>query len=479
MVAPAAPPVYPHTCGEHPRKPSDEIAAGGLSPHLWGTRHRGQTPAGRRRFIPTPVGNTRVTDSGCSLQAGLSPHLWGTPEQRPPSSKQKRFIPTPVGNTCAASSITVVAAVYPHTCGEHWLSTPPYLLMTGLSPHLWGTRPVGRAPAAGPRFIPTPVGNTSAPPSRSDPRAVYPHTCGEHNYALPFQIFLDGLSPHLWGTRLVLVRVRRGLRFIPTPVGNTHSRKIESAWRTVYPHTCGEHWPFDQYRPTPPGLSPHLWGTQDGSEFRAQLVRFIPTPVGNTNRICCSFSLPAVYPHTCGEHGVTSRDDVAEVGLSPHLWGTLNLPQNLHPWKRFIPTPVGNTDWWHCRRTWIAVYPHTCGEHSAVLIDTDGSIGLSPHLWGTPFWWPLDTARSRFIPTPVGNTGVIQNGIMGNAVYPHTCGEHVSVGTGREDDGRFIPTPVGNTARPLLSARRSPVYPHTCGEHSKCILLIQKRKIRA
>ena len=193
-----------------------------------------------------------------------------------------RFIPTPVGNTPSGPLSRRSAAVYPHTCGEHATPVRPGRLQGGLSPHLWGTQIPYRQATVRLRFIPTPVGNTprARPLRRSAP--VYPHTCGEHVHTPIMRLSRPGLSPHLWGTRVIAVPSEPHFRFIPTPVGNTTRPGPPHNESTVYPHTCGEY------------------------GWRRPLARSL-----------------SVYPHTCGEHPPRWQSGRLLVGLSPHLWGTL------------------------------------------------------------------------------------------------------------------------------------------------------------
>ncbi len=233
----------------------------------------------------------------------------------------------------------------------------------GLSPHLWGTRLRCWGGPKPQRFIPTPVGNTASLAALADPITVYPHTCGEHADV----------------QRLL----REDIRFIPTPVGNTERNHSAASPDTVYPHTCGEHtlmpWPIQNAT----GLSPHLWGTLFNIDHQAFGFRFIPTPVGNTSPLRSAGARAAVYPHTCGEHVTVSEERSPKAGLSPHLWGTPACLLRRQPLLRFIPTPVGNTfRVQHGRSTWT-VYPHTCGEHLRSLSVSSPFPGLSPHLWGT------------------------------------------------------------------------------------------------
>ncbi len=315
-----------------------------------------------------------------------------------------RFIPTPVGNTIPLYRSASLESVYPHACGEHPAAglSPPG--SGGLSPRLWGTRRAGRHRCRSARFIPTPVGNTEYHHEHHARTTVYPHACGEHRLHRVNHQREDGLSPRLWGTRILTRGGRDLYRFIPTPVGNTIQSQKSKGPLTVYPHACGEH--SEQYRQLvhPRGLSPRLWGTLHLERRGRQGVRFIPTPVGNTPRQRPASSRHPVYPHACGEHSPERRLICLLFGLSPRLWGT-PLPGHVeNPAERFIPTPVGNTLSTLLIGSPGTVYPHACGEHAFLPSIFFAMYGLSPRLWGTRHV-PLRTvANVRFIPTPVGNT---------------------------------------------------------------------------
>jgi len=152
------------------------------------------------RFIPTPVGNTEtkhqrtnilaVHPHACgehSLGAGVqsstigsSPRLWGTLSISLNFFSKRRFIPTPVGNTRSIFLLFDRFSVHPHACGEHNIRLRTSLTMNGSSPRLWGTRMLRNSCQQALRFIPTPVGNTAFQPMWSNHSSVHPHACGEH-----------------------------------------------------------------------------------------------------------------------------------------------------------------------------------------------------------------------------------------------------------------------------------------------------------
>ena len=92
--------------------------------------------------------------------------------------------------------------------------------------------------------------------------------------------------------------------------------------------------------------------------------------------------------------------------------------------SRFIPTPVGNTGFGMAQPGAEAVHPHARGEHLWNLMTLGVGGGSSPRPWGTP------RENTPYIPQP-----------------------------------RFIPTPVGNTHHPEVLRRHRPVHPHARGEH--------------
>ena len=172
------------------------------------------------------------------------------------------------------------------------------------------------------------------------------------------------------------------------------------------------------------GSSPRLWGTRKIAAPVDSVWRFIPTPVGNTTRKALAHALRTVHPHACGEHDIAATRELRSIGSSPRLWGTLTSCRCMpHP-VRFIPTPVGNTPLFSRSPVQSSVHPHACGEHKLLLRCVDGSNGSSPRLWGTPRYPEAHPGGCRFIPTPVGNTNYSPYPDMTNPVHPHACGEH-------------------------------------------------------
>ena len=152
-------------------------------------------------------------------------------------------------------------------------------------------------------------------------------------------------------------------RFIPTHVGNTPPVTSPSGSGTVHPHTRGEHIFVHWSARYGVGSSPHTWGTHSNGCIVHLVIRFIPTHVGNTFSTHFASRYVAVHPHTRGEHMLYQANQAIHTGSSPHTWGTQTINNTLNSIHRFIPTHVGNT--WHNALSIFAraVHPHTRGEH--------------------------------------------------------------------------------------------------------------------
>ncbi len=258
-------------------------------------------------------------------------------------------------------------------------------------------------------------------------RPVHPHARGEHSAAPVGVDGEDGSSPRPWGTRHQYLQFGAMVRFIPTPVGNTSWPTTRCASGAVHPHARGEHFRDIASSSNIGGSSPRPWGTRTMQASSSTLM----------------------------------------YGSSPRPWGTRASRPRVVPPARFIPTPVGNT--WRPNPPPPArpVHPHARGEHRFAAIHELRHIGSSPRPWGTQAVLVVPSRRIRFIPTPVGNTqGFADVLTRARGSSPRPWGTRPGGRPGAAL-GRFIPTPVGNTARPRRRSRRSPVHPHARGEHGR------------
>ena len=195
------------------------------------------------------------------------------------------------------------------------------------------------------------------------------------------------------------------IRFIPTCVGNTEKILL----------------PFSNKL----GSSPRAWGIHPGRQPPPHALRFIPTCVGNTGSTSYYVKVVTVHPHMRGEYPDPQKFVAMATGSSPRAWGILRRMNGNRNVKRFIPTCVGNTgaECPHSGRR--PVHPHVRGEYvkqdrQKILLrrfiptcvgntpsqaGTCGpTAGSSPRAWGIQPTRLRQGCAMRFIPTCVGNT---------------------------------------------------------------------------
>ncbi len=282
----------------------------------------------------------------------------------------------------------------------------------GSSPRVWGIQFHELLNLCIVRFIPTCVGNTV---TRREPGGSG-----------------RGSSPRVWGIRDIHLRDADLFRFIPTCVGNTYPTIDNRCVLAVHPHVCGEYRWRATWWSMSTGSSPRVWGIPVEGDMVVNVNRFIPTCVGNTNHWVTFLRVTFRFIPTCVGNTCAAR------------WVSVAV-------RRFIPTCVGNTLYLFTRisnaagsspRVWgilprsswssprIAVHPHVCGEYEFTTLRIWSLSGSSPRVWGIRL-----QGLSVDLALPV---------------HPHVCGEYVRIDHPRPHRQRFIPTCVGNTI--LLSA---------------------------
>ena len=192
--------------------------------------------------------------------------------------------------------------------------------------------------------------------------------------------------PHAWGIQRAAHAAGRLRRFIPTCVGNTAALTTGKPVPAVHPHMRGEYFHCRQSSKASAGSSPHAWGIRKKCSSLSMALRFIPTCVGNTERL--------------------REDRVEHHGSSPHAWGILFRGFLSRFSGRFIPTYVGNT--------------------TIASLSRGTSTGSSPHAWGIQSCFRPSKRECRFIPTCVGNTAWLLSLARQTAVHPHMRGEYSS-----------------------------------------------------
>ena len=151
-------------------------------------------------------------------------------------------------------------------------------------------------------------------------------------------------------------------------------------------------------------------------------------------------------------------------GSSPRAWGTLKFPSLFPPYRRFIPTCVGNIT----KRSELifkkSVHPHVRGEHRR-RTRTNKNNTVHPHVRG-----------EHLLANPVW--------LVEAAVHPHVRGEHFINITPVQNPGGSSPLRgehfhrhylsfylLGSSPRAwehlphCITENLEPVHPHVRGEH--------------
>ncbi len=152
---------------------------------------------------------------------GSSPRAWGRRAAAFAASRFVRFIPTRVGQTFHKQVFHARNPVHPHARGADQERPSRYGPRAGSSPRAWGRRRRHRGGAARHRFIPTRVGQTQSPQRGPPSTLVHPHARGADCAGCARSAAASGSSPRAWGRRRDAGLSSAGPRFIPTRVGQT------------------------------------------------------------------------------------------------------------------------------------------------------------------------------------------------------------------------------------------------------------------
>ena len=191
---------------------------------------------------------------------------------------------------------------HPHMRGEYFHTSHPGMCAAGSSPRAWGIRSDSCHKLLVNRFIPTCVGNTPAQIRGHAFKMVHPHVRGEYFGKAPLHGTQFGSSPRAWGIQIGHHVIADDDRFIPTCVGNTVPGNRDERLDPVHPHVRGEYVETGQTEKFHAGSSPRAWGIPPGGAGGPELLRFIPTCVGNTDSIPPGDVAFPVHPHVRGEY---------------------------------------------------------------------------------------------------------------------------------------------------------------------------------
>ncbi len=164
-----------------------------------------------------------------------------------------------------------------------------------------------------------------------------------------------------------------------------------------------------------------------------------------------------VHPHVCGEYITIGCNPRAIRGSSPRVWGIPDKTFTFKIFLRFIPTCVGNTQKvLHHQVLKNGSSPRVWGIRNQMGQQHSPENGSSPRVWGIRLFYHVKYPYIRFIPTCVGNTKACFPNKRATAVHPHVCGEYLSETDSQKACWRFIPTCVGNTQQPFSKPKKTP-----------------------
>ena len=169
----------------------------------------------------------------------------------------------------------------------------------------------------------------------------HPHACGDKSFRKRRLPYLRGSSPRVWGQVVIVCRVVKPCRIIPTRVGTSFCHRRDFKWAQDHPHACGDKNFADVSRSPIKGSSPRVWG-QGCYIFTILTVgRIIPTRVGTRVLITSPQHTFKDHPHACGDKVVRAVLAGYRQGSSPRVWGQVRrtTTQALPMW--IIPTRVG------------------------------------------------------------------------------------------------------------------------------------------
>ena len=252
--------VHPHTRGEYTFKRQFANDAAGSPPHTWGIHPNRPSRKSPNAVHPHTRGEYSICPFKIPTSVGSPPHTWGIPRLVRSPALRRRFTPTHVGNTRRRRSHNTSPSVHPHTRGEYVILLLNFLDVRGSPPHTWGILQQWHFSQIPRRFTPTHVGNTAPPRAKVARRPVHPHTRGEYSHVCTCVNTPFGSPPHTWGIRLPRPVSLAVLRFTPTHVGNTGAYHLHYIEVPVHPHTRGEYHRRPLFARPAAGSPPHTWG---------------------------------------------------------------------------------------------------------------------------------------------------------------------------------------------------------------------------
>ena len=175
-----------------------------------------------------------------SIAPGSSPCIRGTPPVATPFQADQRFIPVHTGNALCSRTQNDTYSVHPRAYGERISLLGQRVLHCGSSPCIRGTLLSQHPCADSMRFIPVHTGNASRMYRWMSTPTVHPRAYGERRSSATTNIYNNGSSPCIRGTRLNLGSHCWIKRFIPVHTGNACCECSGYWYQPVHPRAYGE-----------------------------------------------------------------------------------------------------------------------------------------------------------------------------------------------------------------------------------------------
>ena len=311
----------PHVRGSHPPR-GGSLRTTRSIPACAGKPQGDDGATSQGKVYPRMCGEAQSREFTSESQAGLSPHVRGSRNPKMRRAMPVGSIPACAGKPTSMSAFSCPCWVYPRMCGEALVRMFSYLLTWGLSPHVRGSLCALGGGGVSSGSIPACAGKPLRSALAVYCSWVYPRMCGEAEQWMPEADGMTGLSPHVRGSRVDESVRRRVVGSIPACAGKPPTRTRAAASRRVYPRMCGEATLSVYSVPIALGLSPHVRGSQVCHLVSSPKVGSIPACAGKPTAALRLAMPDGVYPRMCGEAETRSPKANFSAGLSPHVRGS-------------------------------------------------------------------------------------------------------------------------------------------------------------
>ena len=211
-----------------------------------------------------------------------------------------------------------------------------------------------------------------------------------------------GLSPRVRGSLGRWHDTDDELRSIPASAGQPAFHIATHAIPSVYPRECGAALFHVDAQLAKLGLSPRVRGSLTFDPCELTRLRSIPASAGQPKENGIGAGALPVYPRECGAAIAECWWGMAEAGLSPRVRGSRIMATNRIPKERSIPASAGQPHGIMSGSDTVWVYPRECGAATGSGVEADLYIGLSPRVRGSRRVRESRRQSRRSIPASAG-----------------------------------------------------------------------------